>query len=136
MSTAETGLHLFEGKLHRARRSHGTAFVEGPVQPPAQPVRRPARIALMLAIAHKIQQAIDSGVVQDRAEVARRLGLTRARVTQILDLTLLAPDIQERLLFAESIDGIEPISERRLREATEVDAWAGQRLVTYRLCLA
>ena len=47
----------------------------------------------MLALAHKIQQAIDGGVVRDRAEVARRLGLTRARVTQLLDLALLAPDI-------------------------------------------
>ena len=58
-----------------------------------EPVRRPARVAIMLALAHKIQQAIDGGVVRDRAEVARRLGLTRARVTQLLDLALLAPDI-------------------------------------------
>jgi ParB-like chromosome segregation protein Spo0J len=79
--------------------------------PPAapEPVRRPARLAIMLAFAHKIQQAIDRGAVRDRAEVARRLGLTRARVTQHLDLTLLAPDIQEQILFAESVDGLEPM---------------------------
>ena len=47
--------------------------------------------------------------------MARRLGLTRARVTQLLDLTLLAPEILEQMLFAESIDGVEPMSERGLR---------------------
>jgi hypothetical protein len=29
-----------------------------------------------------------------------RLGLSRARISQLLDLTLLAPDIQEQILFA------------------------------------
>jgi hypothetical protein len=47
--------------------------------------------------------------------VARKLGLTRTRVAQLLDLTLLAPGIQEQILFAESVDGIEPMAERQLR---------------------
>jgi hypothetical protein len=71
----------------------------------------------MLALAHKMQQAIDRGVLRDRAEVARRLGLSRARVTQLLDLMLLAPKTQERFLFAESQDGVEPVSERAVRAA-------------------
>ena len=60
----------------------------------------------MLALAYKVQQAIDRGVLRGRVQVARRLGLMRARVTQLLDLTLLAPDIQEKILFAESVDGV------------------------------
>ena len=40
--------------------------------------------AIASTLVHKIQQAIDRGVVPDRAEVARRLGLTRARVTSPL----------------------------------------------------
>jgi hypothetical protein len=127
MSTAEAGLHLFEGKLHRTRRSYGTAFVEGPVQPPTEPVRRPARIAVMLALAHKIQQAVDRGVVRDRAEVARRLGLTRARVTQLLDLTLLAPDLQEQALDLIAVNGVEPICEPSMRAVLAACSWAEQR---------
>lgn len=133
MTTAESGVHLFEGKLHRTRRSHGTTFVEGPVQPPPQPVRRPARIALMLALAHKIQRAIDRGVVRDRAEVANRLGLTRARVTQLLDLALLAPDLQEQLLFLDTVDGKEPLAERQLRRVTRENSWTEQRARSYQL---
>jgi hypothetical protein len=72
-------------------------------------------VAIMLALAHKIQHAIDRGVVSDRAEVARRLGLTRARITQLLDLTLLPPQAQERILFIQSVDGLEPLSEAQLR---------------------
>ena len=81
----------------------------------------------MLALAHKIQQAIDRGAVRDRAEVARRLGLTRARVTQLLDLTLLAPDIQEQILDLQAIDGVEQTHERALRYLVRQAGWAEQR---------
>jgi hypothetical protein len=118
---------MVAGKLHRVRKGHAKGFAE--TQPVAlAPVRRPARVALMLALAH-IQQAIDRGAVQDRAEVAWRLGLTRARVTQLLDPTLLAPEIQEQILFAESVDGIEPMSERAVRRVTSARSWTEQRRV-------
>jgi len=120
------GFRIFEGKLHRAQRGHGKTFVEGPPEPPPEPVRRPARVAVMLALAHKIQDAIDRGVARDRAEVARRLGLTRARLTQIMDLTLLAPDIQEKILFLESVDGVEPMTERLLRVIAHRVTWREQ----------
>lgn len=120
------GVRIFEGKLHRAQRGHGKTFVEGPPQPPPEPVRRPARVAVMLALAHKIQDAIDRGVARDRAEVARRLGLTRARLTQLMDLMLLAPDIQEKILFLESVDGVEPMSERLLRAIAHRVTWREQ----------
>jgi hypothetical protein len=78
----------------------------------------------MLALAQKIQEAIDAGAVRDRAEIARRLGFTRARITHLLDLTLLAPDVQERVL--EAADGLEPVSERRLRAVARIQDWASQ----------
>lgn len=92
------------------------------------PVRRPARVAVMLALAHKIQHAIDAGTVRDRAELARQLGFTRARVTQILDLLLLAPDIQEHVVHLQAVDGVEPLAERALREVVRHESWAEQRV--------
>ena len=121
---ASGGVPIFAGKLHRTQRGHGKAFLEGPPPPPPEPVRRPARVAIMLALAHKIQAAIDGGVVRDRAEVASRLGLSRARISQLLDLTLLAPNIQEEILFTEAVDGLEPLSERAVRAAVRVEDWA------------
>ena len=122
-----SGVRIFAGKLHRIQRGHGKAFVDRPPSPPPEPVRRAARVAIMLALAHKIQDAIDRGVVRDCADVAMRLGLSRARISQLLDLTLLAPDIQEQILFAESVDGVEPMSESALREVVRLENWAEQR---------
>jgi hypothetical protein len=50
----------------------------GPANRPLGPARQPARVALMLALAHTIQEAIDAGAMRDRAEIARGLAL-RAR---------------------------------------------------------
>ena len=61
------------------------------------PEHRPARVAQALALAHRLEAAVERGEYRDRAEIARQLGFTRARVTQILDLLLLAPDIQEEI---------------------------------------
>jgi hypothetical protein len=118
---------LATGTFHRVQRRHRRAFTAGPPPAPRLPVRRPARVAIMLALAHKIRAAIDSGQARDQAEVARCLGLTRARVTQLLALLQLAPELQEQVLFLESVDGIEPLTERALRRVTRALSWVEQR---------
>lgn len=49
------------------------------------------------------------------------------RVTQLTDLTLLAPEVQEQILFAKSVDGVESMSESALREVVRLEDWANQR---------
>ena len=44
-------------------------------------------------------------------------------MTQLLDLTLLATNIQEEILFLESFDGIEPITEQQLRQPSRNMRW-------------
>jgi hypothetical protein len=78
-------------------------------------------------MAHRIRQGIHAGEIQDQSDAARRLGLTRARLSQILDLTNLAPDLQEGILFLEVIDGREPLRERALRGALRSHSWNEQR---------
>lgn len=87
----------------------------------------------MLALAHHLATAIERGVVADRAAVARKLGLTRARITQLLDLTLLAPDVQTRILELEAVDGVEPLRERQLRAVVAAGTWPQQRAAWARL---
>jgi len=112
--------------IFRARRRR-VAFVDS-VEAAHGVARRPAKVALMLALAHHIQAAIDRGLVPDRSTVARRFGLTTARLTQVLDLLLLAPDIQAHLLELEAIDGREPLTEKHVRSLCLVRYWAEQRL--------
>jgi hypothetical protein len=95
-------------------------------RPDDEATARPARVACMLALAHHLQRAIDEGGIPDRSEAARRLGLTTARVTQVLDLLLLAPRIQEQLLQMRATDAIEPITERELRSLCRVTEWTRQ----------
>lgn len=119
-----TTAKVITGALHRVQRGHGKRFA---AEAPPGPVRRPARAAVMLALAHKIQEAIARGHVRDQADVARRLGFTRARLTHLVDLLLLAPDVQEQVLFLEAVDGVQPISERVLRKIAHARSWADQR---------
>jgi len=88
---------VIEKPLFR-HKSRSVTLAETPPPPKPEPVRRPAKVAQQLALAHHLQAAIDRGAIADRADVARKLGLTRARVTQLLDLLLLAPDLQDLVL--------------------------------------
>jgi hypothetical protein len=121
--------HVLRAGFFRQHSSR-VAFSPSPREgsPPAtEPVRRPAKVAQLLALAHHIQRAIDAGDVHDRATVARRLGFTRARVSQLLDLCLLAPDLQESVLELVAVDGAEPMSERALRAVVHAGSWKAQR---------
>jgi hypothetical protein len=118
--------HLLTGTLFR-RRGSPVLLTEQPPPPEPKPVRRPATVARRLALAHHLQGAIDWGLVADRAAVALKLGLTRTRVTQLLDLQLLAPDLRARVLELETVDGVEPLAERTLRAVTNAGTRAEQR---------
>src|SRR5579864_621420 len=56
------------------------------------------RIKRLMALAIKFQDMVDRGEVRDYADLARLGYVSRARVTQIMNLLLLAPDIQAQLL--------------------------------------
>jgi hypothetical protein len=87
-----------------------------------------------MALAIRLEQMVRRGEVEDYAAVARSRRLTRARITQITNLTLLAPDIQEALLFLPRIEqGPDPITERDLRPIAAEPDWQNQRAMWERL---
>ena len=103
-------------------------FVAAAKRAPGRPVTRaanspkprgPSRTARMLALAHHIERRIDAGAIPDYATAARSLGVTRARLTQLMNLLLLAPNTQERLLLGDL-----RASERALRAQVKEPAWA------------
>jgi hypothetical protein len=109
------------------QRGPVVGFIQAPPATLPGPVRRPARVSRMLALAHHIQRAIDAGKLSDGAEAARRFGLTRARLSQLLSLLVLAPDVQDAVLHAVAVDGQEPFTERTLRPITRLSEWERQR---------
>ncbi|MBI5546095.1 MAG: hypothetical protein HY901_19565 [Deltaproteobacteria bacterium] len=95
---------------------------------PALPRGHIPRIARLVALAHKFQAMINAGTVESMAELARLGHVTPARITQIMDLLLLAPDIQEALLFLPPVErGHDPIHLRELRYVCQTPIWAEQR---------
>lgn len=59
---------------------------------------RPLRVAGLLALVHRFEGLLQSGAVKDYAELARLGHVSRARITQIMNLLDLAVPIQEHLL--------------------------------------
>ena len=91
------------------------------------PTGRIPRVVRMLAFAHRIEGMVRDGEFTDHADAARRLGLTRPRITQITSLLLLAPTIQEAILDLPPVTtGRDPISERQLRPIVAEPDWTNQ----------
>ena len=93
-----------------------------PGKPKAQAGEKVPRVARLLALAHKFQGMLDHGEVESMAELARLGRVSRARITQIMDLLMLAPDIQEEILLRTGLVTLQDLLPL-LREAR----WADQR---------
>ena len=88
-------------------------------KPPREP-RTPWVVGL-LRKAQEWRREIDWGEVQSQAEIARREGITRARVTQIMALNRLAPEIQDRVLSLPAMVHRSVITEKALRPIALLD---------------
>ena len=86
------------------------------------------RVAKLLASAIRFEKLVKRGDIQDYADLARLGYVTRARITQIMNLLNLAPDIQEDILFLpNTMKGRDPILEKDLRPVAAVPHWSRQR---------
>jgi DNA invertase Pin-like site-specific DNA recombinase len=85
------------------------------------------RIARLLALAIKLEGLVREGAVRDYAELARLGHVTRARITQIMSLLYLAPDIQESILFWDGDSRMQPMAESNVRHIARCIHWDEQR---------
>ena len=93
----------------------------------AAPPTRTLQVAKDLALAHKVDALIRCGELRDFKDAASVLELSRARVSQIMNLLLLAPEIQEGVLeLPEVCTKSEPVTERRLRPIVAEPDWKKQ----------
>ena len=107
----------------RPRRTPKTISTISVPMPPALP-----RITRLMALAIHLEELQQQCPSLERTELARRGGVSPTRITQILNLLYLAPDIQERLLWLTPlIRGREVITENRLRRLALEPHWERQR---------
>lgn len=115
-------------EVHFAVRGHRKRAVLGPPPGPEQPRGRIPRVARLMALAIRFERLLEEGVVANQSELARLAHVTQPRMTQIMNLLHLAPDIQEELLhLPDVLQGRDTITERRLRAIASQQSWARQR---------
>jgi hypothetical protein len=109
----------------KSGRESKKEMAEGETPAPVAP--RVPRVAKLMALAIRFEGLVRDGVVADYAELARLGQVTRARMTQMMALCNLAPDIQEAILFFKPVErGKDPITERELRPIVAVADWKKQ----------
>ena len=112
----------FQGEAHKRRA------VAKAVREKARQSGRIPRIAKLVALASRMQSMIESGQVDSYQQLAELGRISQPRMTRIISLLLLAPDIQEELLYLpEVIQGKAFIHERLLRPLTREIDWRVQR---------
>jgi hypothetical protein len=125
MSTTWT----IELPVHFQRCGHGSrkemhAGVEATPVPPG----RVPRVARLMALALRFEELVRTGQVASYSALASLGHVTRARVSQIVSLLHLAPDIQEALLFLPpTVRGRDPIILADLMPIAACIDWRKQR---------
>jgi len=103
---------------HRGQRRKG-----GPTAP--DPARIP-RITRLMALAVKFQDMVDRGEVRDYADLARLGCVSRARITQIMNLLNLAPQLQDNMILDPQQAAVISVSESQTRRISSLVVWQDQ----------
>ena len=115
-------LDFAAGRLHR--RESKDVSSDRPPRDGEAGGRSIPRIARLMALAIRFEGLLGNGTIRDYAELACLGRVTRARMTQIMKLLHLAPDIQEQILFLPTGNGL---NERNLRPIVNRIDWDEQR---------
>jgi len=79
-----------------------------------------------LILAYQIQELFDNGKATSLKQVATWLHMTYARISQIMNLLFLAPDIQEEILLSDK-EAIKDLTEHKIRKIAIEPIWQKQR---------
>jgi len=85
---------MVETTIHRFRGDRGRVTFE--TQP--RPLREP-RLARALALGHFIVELVEKGRFRDYDAIKEHMGVSQPRISVLVTLTMLAPPIQEAILF-------------------------------------
>lgn|GEM_PF-190371 len=116
-------------KPYFVRRDHGRQVIsDRPPRVAAVPPGRIPRVSRLMALAIHFDRLLREGKVRDQSELARLAHVTQPRMTQIMNLNHLAPDIQESILhFPPVTNGRHSVTERDLRPIARLVSWQEQR---------
>jgi hypothetical protein len=120
--TIECDLHVRRGLKGRHELGNGVVVSAAELEPGRVP-----RVARLMALAIRFEHLVHTGQVASYSQLARLGRVTRARISQIMNLLLLAPDLQEQVLFLPRVlHGRDPIQLRHLQPIALEWDWGRQ----------
>jgi hypothetical protein len=127
----KTGVKVSANVRFETRRKGTRCLVQTPETTPQEPRRgRLPRITRLMALAIHFDGLIQSGAVRNYSELARLGNVTRARMTQIMNLLMLAPEIQEELLFLPRVEqGRDHLILQDLQDVAATSGWRDQKKI-------
>ncbi|MEK6630231.1 MAG: hypothetical protein AABY89_05795 [Acidobacteriota bacterium] len=93
--------------------------LRGNLKPPKKP--KTPRVVELLRKTIEWQVLLDAGKIATQADIARREGITRAMVTQVMGMLRLAPEIHQSILAIPATVRRRNITERALRPITQIE---------------
>ena len=115
-------------KVHFGQGRAGRKVMKPGEAESTEPRGRVPRLSRLMALAIHMDALLQQGVVADYADLAALAHVSRARITQIMNLLLLAPEIQEEILFLpRNRGGRDAIAEPSVRCVTAIVDWEKQR---------
>lgn len=78
-------------------------------------------------MAYRWHQALETGEVRNAKELAARLGVSQPRVSMILSLLFLAPDLQEEILGLREEHRLDALGLQALLRLARLRSWESQR---------
>ncbi len=116
--------------VHFRSITRGRKVIQEGVEADRPTLGRVPRVTRVMALAIHMADLRHQGEVADYAELARLAAVTRARMTQIMSLVLLAPDIQEEILYLPRVEGNRTsIAEKMVRPIAAIPDWRKQRVM-------
>ena len=110
----------------QTRRNGSKSLADG--KAPTKPQGRVPRITRLLALAHRCRDLVRDGVIINQSELAHYGQISTTRMTQIMWLDNLAPDIQEAILeLPRTVQGRDVILEKHVRPIAKTLEWNQQR---------
>ena len=119
----------FECDVHFGRRGKGArkTIEIGPSLVQSEPGRVP-RVTRLMALAIRLDGMLQDGTLTSYREIAEMGHVTRARMSQIMALLSLAPDLQEAILdLPKTMRGRDPMVLRDLLPIAMAPDWKQQR---------
>jgi hypothetical protein len=94
--------------------------------PKSSKVAKTPRVVELLRKAIEWQVLLESGEIVNQADIARQEGITRARVTQVMGMLRLAPELREKILSMPKVVRRPLLTERGLRPIATITDYHDQ----------